>query len=176
MPSIRRARSSVRHVRRPRWWVRALAPAVLVPLIGVSAFAYWSAEGTGSGNGTTASTVAMTLSPGSAAPDLRPGGLGDVVLQVSNPNSSVAKIGSLALDSTRGDGGYAVDAAHVGCALTVVDFTTQTNGGAGWVIPAASGGENGTLSITLTDSLEMSAGAANDCQGATLAVYLTAGA
>lgn len=176
MPSLRRARPPVRHVRRRRWWVRALAPAFVVVLIGGSAFAYWSAEGTGTGNGSTKSHVAVTLSPGSAAADLRPGGLGDVVLQVSNPNSTVAEIGSLALDSTQGDGGFAVDAAHIGCALTVVEYTTQTNGGAGWVVPAASGGEDGTLSITLTDALEMSPGAANDCQDATLAVYLVSGA
>lgn len=175
MSSGRRVRPPVRHVRRRRLLARALVPGVLVASIGVSAFAYWSAEGTGSGNGTTASTVAVTLSPGSAAPDLRPGGSGDVVLQVSNPNSSVAEIGSLALDVTQGDGGYAVDAAHLGCALAVVDFTTQTNGGAGWVVPAASGGEDGSLAIVLADALEMSAAAANDCQGATLTVYLTAG-
>jgi hypothetical protein len=150
-------------------------PGVLVALVGSSAFAYWSAEGAGAGSGSTASSVAVTLSPGVAAADLRPGGVGDVVLQVSNPSSYVAEIGSLALDVSRGDGGYAVDPAHIGCALTVLGYTTQTNGGAGWTVPAASGGDDGTLPIILADALDMSEEAANTCQGATLTVYLKAG-
>jgi hypothetical protein len=147
-----------------------------VALVGASAFAYWGAGGAGAGSGSTASTVAVTLNPGVASAGLRPGGVGDVVVQVSNPNSYVAEIGSLALDVAQGDGGYAVDAGHVDCALTTLDYTTQSNGGAGWAVPAASGGDDGTLSITLSDALGMGADAVNACQGATLTVYLAAGA
>ena len=173
MSSLRRVRPPVRHARR-RAWLRALVPGVLVATVGASAFAYWSADGAGSGAGSTASAVAVVLSPGVAAADLRPGGEGDVVLLVTNPNSSVAQIGSLALDVTQGVGGYAVDAAHSGCVLTALDYATQTNGSAGWAVPAASGGKDGTLSITLPDALGMSADAANACQGATFTIYLIA--
>jgi hypothetical protein len=174
MPSHSQVRSSVRPVRR-RFWTRVLVPSVLVAAVGASAFAYWSAGGAGNGKGSTAATVAVTLSPGVATPDLRPGGEGNVVLLVSNPNSSVAQIGSLALDVTQGDEGYAVDAAHSECGLAALAYTTQTNGGAGWAVPAASAGGDGTLAVTLSDALAMSGDAANACQGADLTVYLTAG-
>lgn len=151
-------------------------PGVLVALVGSSAFAYWGSGGAGGGGGTTASSVAVTLSPGVATAGLRPDGVGDVVVQVSNPNSYVAELGSLALDVTQGDGGYGVDAEHADCALATLNYTTQSNGGAGWAVPAASGGDDGNLSITLSDALGMGADAANACQGATLTVYLTAGA
>lgn len=174
MPSHSQVRSSVRPVRR-RFWTRVLVPSVLVAAVGASAFAYWSAGGAGNGHGSTAATVAVTLSPGIATPDLRPGGEGNVVLLVSNPNSSVAQIGSLALDVTQGDEGYAVDAAHSGCGLMALDYTTQTNGGAGWAVPPASGGDDGTLAVTLPDALAMTADAADACQGAALTVYLKVG-
>jgi hypothetical protein len=174
MPSLFAVRSRARHARR-RFWSRVLGPGLLMAVVGASAFAYWSAEGTGNGSGSTATSVAVTLSPGVAAADLRPGGEGNVVLQVTNPNPYVAEIGSLALDVTRGDGGFAVDAAHLDCAFTALDYTTQTNGGAGWTVPQASGGDDGTLSVTLSDALAMSDDAANACQGATLTVYLMVG-
>lgn len=170
MSSLRRARPPVR-----RLWARALVPSVLVAVTGASAFGYWAAGGAGAGHGSTASSVAVTLSPGVASADLRPGGVGDVVLRVTNPNSYVADLGSLALDVTQGDGGYAVDAAHLDCPLVALGYTTQTNSGAGWTVPAASGADDGTLSVTLSDALEMSADAANACQGATFTVHLTAG-
>lgn len=155
--------------------MRLLVPSVLLAFVGASAFAYWSADGAGSGNGSTAPAVAVMLSPSVATADLRPGGAGDVVVQVTNPNSTVAQIGSLALDVTQGEGGFAVDAGHLGCALTALGYSTQANGGAGWTVPAASGGDGGTLSITLSDAVMMDDDAANACQGATLTVYLTAG-
>lgn len=174
MPSLISVRSSVRRVRL-RAGSRVLVAGVLVAAVGASAFAYWSADGAGKGNGSTGATVAVTLSPGVAAPDLRPGGEGNVVLLVTNPNSTVAQFGSLTLDATQGDEGYAVDAAHSDCGLTALDYTTQTNGGAGWAVPAASGGDDGTLAVTLSDALAMSGDAADACQGAALTVYLTAG-
>jgi hypothetical protein len=153
-----------------------LVVVVLVVAIGASAFAYWSAAGAGAGSGSTASAAPVTLSPGAVVADLRPGGAGDVVLTVTNPNAFDAELTSLALDVTQGDDGFGVDAAHLDCALTVLAYTTQTNGDAGWLVPAASGGDAGTLSITLPSALAMSDDAARGCQGATLTVYLTAGA
>lgn len=172
MPSFRVARLPVRHVRR-RVWARVLVPGLFLALVGASALAFWSANGAGSGNGSSGSTAAVTLSPGVAAADLRPGGKGDVVLQVTNPNSSAAEIGSLALDVSQGDAGYAVDAVHTGCAFAVLDYTSQTNGGAGWTVPAGSGDDDGTLAITLSDAVEMDEDATDACQGAGLTVYLT---
>jgi hypothetical protein len=143
---------------------------------GGAAQAYWKASGTGVGSATTGTNVAVTLSPGTPTATLYPGGQSDVMLSVSNPNMSPVRIGSLALDTGQGTLGFAVDAGHSGCVLSTLSFTTQTNGGAGWTVPAKVGAANGTLAITLTNALSMSAAAANACQGAIHTVYLATGA
>lgn len=79
------------------------------------------------------------------------------------------------LDTSQGTGGLAVDTSHSGCGLATLSFTTQTNGGVGWTIPAKVGAVDGTLPITLANALAMSTSAANACQGASFTVYLVAG-
>ena len=158
---------------RPRIRSRLLPASLLVILAlaaGGTAHAYWGGTGGGVGAGTTGTNVALRLSPGTPAYDLFPGGRTDVVLTVSNPNASVARIGSLALDPGQGVGGFAVDGSHSGCDVSTLSFTTQTNGGAGWTVPAS-----GTLPVTLTDALAMDSDAASACQGARFTVYLAAG-
>jgi hypothetical protein len=140
--------------------------AAAVVAIAGAAFAYWAASGAGSAPATTGATAALTLSPATPTAELYPGGQAAVVTTVANPNAATVRIGSLALDTTQGTGGFAVDAAHSGCALSTLGFTTQTNGGAGWTVPA------GSLPLTLTGALSMSVSAANACQGATFTVYL----
>lgn len=151
---------------------------LLLVLMSVSALAgiaaaVWSAVGSGSGNGKSASTVAVTLTPGTPSTQLYPGGTANVVLTVTNSNAADVRIGSLALDTTRGTGGFAADANHAGCTLTTLSYLTQTNSTAGWTVPAKSGSVNGTLAVTLSNALSMSTAAANACQGATFTVYLT---
>ena len=158
---------------RPRIAIRRLPAWVLVILAwssGGAAYAYWTASGSGAGAGTTGANVAVTLGPGTPTGHLTPGGQADVVLTVSNPNASPVRIGSLALDPGQGAGGYAVDGGHLGCDVSTLSFTTQTNGGAGWTAPAS-----GSLPVTLTSALDMGAGAVSACQGATFTVYLAAG-
>jgi hypothetical protein len=165
-------------MRRPipkRRFLVSLVVGVLAVLIGGSASGYWRASGSGSGSGGTGTTVAVTLSPGTPAAALYPGGQADVILTVSNPNSSPVFIGSLALATGQGTGGFAVDAGHSGCAVATLSYTTQTNGGAGWTVPGKVGAVDGTLPVTLTNALAMGLGAANACQGASSTVYLTAG-
>jgi hypothetical protein len=53
--------------------------------------------------------------------------------------------------------------------VSALGFTTQTNGGAGWTVPA---GSPGSLSIAMPGALTMTAGASNACQGATFTVHL----
>jgi len=123
--------------------------------------------GSGSASATTATVSAMTLGPGTPTAQLYPGGSADVVLTVTNPSSARIKIGSLALDTTQGTSGFAVDGGHSGCGLAQLSLSTQTNGGSGWTVNG-----NGTLSVTLTNALSMGAAAANACQGASFTVYL----
>ena len=140
------------------------------------AAAYWSGSGIGTGTGETGSSAAVTLSAGAPAAAPHPGGQSDVTLTVSNPNESPVQIGSFSLDTSQGTDGFAVDAGHAGCAVATLTFTTQTNSGTGWTVPAKIDEVNGTLPITLPDALAMGGGAADACQSATFTVYLAAGA
>lgn len=161
-------------------WSPARTTLVVAALVALATFggaarAFWNGPGSGTGTAATRTAVAVTLSPGTPAASLYPGGQANVLLTVSNPNASPILVGSLALDASQGTGGFAVDSAHAGCALGTFSFASQTNGGAGWTVPAKVGAVNGTLPITLTNALAMGVGAANACQGADATVYLAAG-
>lgn len=156
--------------------VAALA-LVVVMLAGAStALAYWRTSGSGSGSAATATTLAITLTPGTPTAGLYPGGQADVAVVVDNPNALSIHVGSLALSTGQGTAGYDVDWAHAGCPTSALSFTTQTNGGAGWSVPAKVGSTDGALSIDLANAVSMASTAANACQGASFTVYLTAGA
>lgn len=149
-----------------------LALVVLLVLAAGSATAYWTQSGgTGSGAAATGTGQSLTLTPATPTAQLYPGGQASVVLTAANPNAASVHIGSLALDTTQGSGGFAVDGAHSGCTLATLSFTTQTNSGAGWTVAGS-----GSLPVTLTNALSMSAAAANACQGASFTVYLQASA
>jgi hypothetical protein len=150
--------------------------AVVVTLGGAGvAYAYWTGSGSGVAVGNTGTTVPVTLGTATPTAALQPGSTAGVVLTATNSNVSPVVINSFSLDTTQGTAGFAVDAGHSGCALSVLSFGTQTNGGSGWTVPGRVGSTNGTLTITLAGSLAMSAAAANACQGASFTVYLVAG-
>ena len=143
--------------------------------LGGTADAIWTGSGGGNGSASSATVTPVTLSPGTPDGQLYPGGSADVVLTVHNPNSAEVHIGSLSLDTARGDGGYAVDASHSACSVSTFGFSAATNGGAGWTVPSQDSGAAGVLALALADALSMDANAANACQGATATVYLTVG-
>ncbi|HEX4444707.1 MAG TPA: hypothetical protein VHZ81_14145 [Galbitalea sp.] len=151
-----------------------VAAAVTLGGAGV-AYAYWTAGGSGTAAGGTGTTVAVTLTPATPTAALLPGGTSGVVLTAINSNVATVRINSFSLDTTQGNAGFAVDAAHSACTLGALSFTTQTNGGSGWTVPGRVGATNGSLSITLTNSVSMSAAALNACQGATFTFYVVAG-
>jgi len=159
----------MRATRRRGLLVTVLLPVLMVGATGV-AFAYWARSGAGSGSGTTGTTQAVTLTPGSASNQLYPGGTSAVAVTVTNPNPGAVKVGSLSLDTTQGTAGFAVDGAHAACGVAALSFTTQTNGGTGWTIPAS-----GSSVLSLANSLSMSLDAANACQLASFTVYLKVG-
>jgi len=132
-----------------------------------AASAYSGAGGSGSGAAATSTpTQALTLSPAALSNQLFPGGQAAVPLTAANPNPATLRIRSLTLDTSQGSGGFNLDGAHAGCDLASLSFTAQTNGGAGWSIPAA-----GSVSINLPASLTMSTSASDACQGANITVY-----
>ena len=93
-----------------------------------------------------------------------------MVLTITNPNPGSVRVGSLALDTGQGTGGFAVDGGHSGCVLShpLVHDPDQRRRG----LDRAG---SGNLSVTLTNALSMTAAAANACQGASFTVYLAAG-
>ena len=159
----------MRSTRRRGLLVTALLPVLAVAATGV-AFSYWAGSGGGSGSATTGTTLAVTLNPGTASNQIYPGGQSAVAVTVTTPNPGAVKVGSLSLATTQGTVGFAVDGAHAACGVAALSFTTQTNGGAGWTVPAS-----GSLVLSLANSLSMSANAANACQGASFTVYLKVG-
>ncbi len=163
------SRSTTPRRRGPRRRRTALVTlvATLVTMVAGTAFAFWVSGGTGAAAAGSGSAAAVTLTPGVPSAQLHPGGQASVVLTVSNPNSASVRIGSLALDTTQGTGGFSVDTAHTGCGLSALAFITQTNAGAGWTVPGG-----GSLPLTLAGSLSMGGSAANGCQGATFRIYL----
>ena len=153
-----------------RLFVASLVVGLAVLATG-TASAYWRASGTGTGSGAASTTLAVDLTPATPSGALYPGGQTAVALTVTNANLFAVRLSSLALDTARGTGGFAVDAGHSACATATLSYTTQTNG-TGWTVPAKVGITNGVLPITLTNALAMSVSAANACQGASLTVYL----
>ncbi len=149
-----------------RWSASA---AVGLLIAGSVAYAAWTVNGSGTGTASATSSVNLTLTAGSPSGALYPGGSADVDSQVSNSNPFPVHVSSLAIDTSQGTNGFDVDAGHSLCNLGSLSFTTATNGGAGWDIPASS-----ALDVDMAGAIAMS-GAANDsCQGATFTVHLTA--
>lgn len=145
---------------------------VVLSCVGVgAAVAYFLGFGSGSGSATAGTPQPVKLSPATAAAQLHPGGQADVRLTIANANAATVRVESLALDTTQGSGGFAVDTGHATCGLSTLAFATQTNAGAGWTVPG-----NGSLAVTLTGPLSMTTAAANACQGASFTVFLKSGA
>lgn len=152
---------------------RVLTGLAIAGFISASAgaYAYWSSLGSGSGSAQTGTALPLTLSAADTSDDLRPGGVSAVSFVASNPNPSSVKVGSFAIDVARGENGFAVDAGHAACSLSALVFSPPSNA-SGWTVPAASGGTDGSLAVSLAGALSMDATADSACQGATFTVYL----
>ena len=131
--------------------------------------ALWSGPGSGSGSLPVETVSAVTLTPGSPTTALYPGTSGDVAVSIVNGNTYRAYIGSLVLDTTQGSNGFAVTGGQPGCDPAALTYTTQSNAGAGWFVPAGS-----TLDLDLPNAIALDTSAASECQGATFVVYLLA--
>lgn len=147
----------------------ALRVAVLgLFLAGASgAHAYFTHPSTGISSAAVATAASVTLAPATPTGGLYPGGSADVALTISNPNAFQVRVGSLVLDTSRGTGGFAVDAGHPGCSDPELSFPANFGGGAGWYVPPTD-----TLELDLPGAITMGAGADDACQGATFTVYL----
>jgi hypothetical protein len=154
---------------------RIIAVAVVAFLVAGVAFAYFTSVGSGAGSASVANAQAVTFSAGTASGQLYPGGAGDAVLAVANPNPFPVRVDSIVLNTghavNTSDPGFSASGGTGTCAEPALSFTTQTNGGNGWTIPASAA----AYPITLVNAVAMGVGADDGCQGATFTVYLQAG-
>jgi len=155
---------------------KATVVAVVAALaLATAASAFWTGNGSGAASVAVGSPQNVGFSPGASVGQLYPGGSAGIEISVVNPNLYPVRVASLALDTTAGQGGISVDPAHAGCATSSVHFTPQSNGGAGWQVPARTGGVSGSISIAVANALTMDTNAADACQGASLTLHLLGG-
>lgn len=155
--------------------IRRATAITLIVLVSVAAggaaAAYFRSAGTGSGSGATgSSTMTLSLTPGTAAGDLYPGGAGTVTATLTNPGDASVRLPSVRIDTSRGTNGFTLDGGHSGCPASAFAFTAQNNGGSGWTVAARQ-----STSIVLPGSLTTATTAPDSCQGATVTVHLKAG-
>jgi hypothetical protein len=147
---------------------RAIGGAVVLGALVAAGLVYaaWTAGGQGSGYVRAGTAVALSTVDASAqtTATLYPGGSGDVVLKVHNPNPYPVRITDVALRGANSD--IAPDGAHAGCDPTGVSFSDRT----GLSIDVDPSSDRQT---TLTGAAEMSNASADACQGATFAIPLT---
>ena len=141
---------------------------------GGSAVAYYSSTGSGTAAATVGQPDPISIAAGTAptaSEQLFPGGSGSVTATITNPNPFRVHINSLVLDTSHGTGGFA---GPSGCDLSVLHYTTQTNGTTGWDVPKHVT-LDGELDLDLADAISMDTTAANACQGGSFTVFLKVG-
>jgi hypothetical protein len=145
---------------------RALFFLAVIALIGLGAgvaYAYFTSSGSRSGSGSTGTLQNITVAATTGTPStpLRPGGSGDVTLQVTNTNSY-----AVTLVSVTGAGSVTADHGHPGCTTTGVTFASQSS-------LSISITANGTTQVDLPSAASMSAASSAGCQGATFSIPVT---
>jgi hypothetical protein len=139
---------------------RAIVVTAAVAAVSAASVAYAAWVSSGSGSGYAKATTAQALSTvdvsASAAGQLYPGGNGDVVVKLHNPNSYPVRITSIS------NGTGAITANLPACVTTGVTFTNQTG-----VFDVAA---NSDAQFTLTGAAHMSNASDDGCQGATFTI------
>jgi hypothetical protein len=147
----------------------ATGAAAIALLGGGVAWAHWSASGSGTTSGSTATlqTVTVTALAGADQPasSLLPGGPpAEVILRVSNPNPYPVRLYSITAT-----GAVSADSGHPGCTNTGVSFVPPAD-------PDISVPGSSTLLIRLPDAASMATSSPAGCQGATFHIPVTVAA
>ena len=140
--------------RRARRRTAIVAWGATLALPAAAAFALWSAQGTGGGEAEARNAVALQVAAGNASAQLYPGGTGDVVFSVTNPNPYAVRVTGPTLSTVTGT---------AGCDVT--NFTVNTPTVVATNVPAG-----GTAVVTATGGLTMKTTALDACQGVVVAV------
>jgi hypothetical protein len=182
-----RFRNAKHAVVRPRRWSRrtkVVSAVVGAALAGASAFAAsnW-VVGLNSGSsgeaqsGSVANLTISAVASPSASNLLYPGGNGDVVLTISNPNAFPVTVTAVQLptNTTYANGftNSSLTTAQTGCAAStpsdvIWNFSTSSSGSSHnlttALVVAASGQTGNPLTVTLTNDASMTSAAPSACQ------------
>ena len=144
----------------------ALAVIGVIALVGGgAAIAAWLAGGTGSGAARATSALDLVVTSGTTTGQLFPGGAGDVVVSIQNPNgypvsvTGVSSTGSI----TDSSGPAACDAAT---GVSYVDAEAEND------LPTTINA-NSTKTVTFTNAASMTNASDTTCQGATFTIPIT---
>ena len=138
----------------------AIAGVVGAFAIGAGAFAYFTADGTGTGSASVGDSAAATINQIGTVGPLYPTTSDDVVITVTNNGAGSQRVELVSLDSVT------TDLAHAGCDLSVFtmpDIDVSETLAAG----ATSGQYTGTLTMA-DNGLDQ-----NDCRLAPLTLHFT---
>ena len=147
----------------PRRVVRGVALSILAVLaagaMGGTAYAFWTTTGAGSGGASATTAQPLTTTAVTAGSNLLfPGGTGDVVVKINNPNSFAVTV-----TAVNGNGTITSDKGSACNAATGVTFTNAT----GLTIPVPAGGN---ATATLTGKAAMTNSSDTTCQGAVFTI------
>lgn len=170
------------HRRRPlRSWstgAKVISGITGVVLVGTGAYAATNwVVGLSSGSSSAAQSASISNISISAVASpsptslLYPGGTGDVVATVTNPNAFPVTITAISLPSdTTYAAGYttsALSTAQTGCSATTSDviwnFSTGTSGSSHTLTQPLTVAANGTLTVTFTNDASMTSAAPQAC-------------
>jgi len=126
-----------------------------------TAFAYWRSTGSGTGSGTTGTmTINVTaLQSGDTTGEttLIPGGTGDVLLRVNNPNGYSVQVSAISANGS-------ISASN-SCSTSGVTFTSPASYAAAQFTLAP-----GSNLLRLSSALAMNLSVSSACQGATFTI------
>jgi hypothetical protein len=147
-----------------------LLVAVITLVVGIgagAAYGYFTSSGSGTGSASAGTMQTVTVATaGTPSSPLLPGGTGDVVFSVTNPNNFTVSLVGVALSGT-----ITSDNNHSGCT------TTDSNPVVTLSVPSGdlpvSIAANSTRAIDLANAASMDIAATSNCQGATFNVPVT---
>ncbi len=146
----------------------AIVLATLLTVVGAgSAFAYWTATGTGTGEATTGESTAFVITSETAVGEITPGGPGETVdFTVTNPGSGTEYLSNVTVTLADTDGTAWVPATD----CLIADYSVSVTTAPVYGEIAAGGSLTGTVTVTLANT------AVNQdaCQGQVVPLYFVA--
>jgi len=167
MPSTHARHTATTTRTRGRKRTTIILAAFLTVAGAASAFAYWTATGSGTGEATTGQSVAFEITTEPAVGTIAPGNSGQTV-EFTVTNSSTASLFLTDVTVTLADATGTAWVPAAGC--LVADYSVSVTTPPAYGEIAAGGFVSGTVTVTLANT------AANQdaCQGLTVPLYFVA--